>query len=544
MTDERRKGGDKYHELLEARRTKLAQLEEMGVNPYPHAFRRAHVSGEIVERFEELAEKVEVACAGRIVALRPMGKASFFHIEDPAGKIQVYIRRDDVGEDSYRAFKQLDIGDLVGVTGVPFKTKTEEITVRAEKLMILAKALRPMPVVKEKEGHRYDAWEDREARYRYRYLDLMLNPDVRDVFRARARIIASLRRYLDERGFLEVETPALQERYGGALARPFKTYHNALGVDLFLRIAEEIPLKKCLVGGLERVYELGKVFRNEGVDRMHNPEFTLLEFYWAYADYNDAMDLIEDMFRTVAKDLTGGTIVPWEGREFDFSAPFARRRLVDLVAEALGSDPMTEPEDKLRKILREQGKPARPWAQRGHLLEGLLDVLVIPKLTVPTFVTDYPLEVSPLAKLVRDGRPNLVERFELFIAGQEFVNSFSELNDPRDQVSRLEAQSKLREMGDDEALTYDEDFVRALEQGMPPAAGVGIGVDRLVMLLTGSESIRDVVLFPQLKPQSLESAGGETEREPGGGPGGGAGSIGPEGGAGHGRFGGAAGSDG
>jgi lysyl-tRNA synthetase class 2 len=465
------------------------------------------MSREIMDRYEELAEKVEVSCAGRIVALRPMGKASFFHIEDPDGKIQVYIRRDDVGEDPYKAFKQLDIGDLVGVTGVPFKTKTGEISVRAAGVTILAKALRPMPVVKEKEGHRYDAWEDREARYRYRYLDLMLNPGVRDVFRARARIIASLRRYLDERAFLEVETPALQERYGGALARPFKTYHNALGVDLYMRIAEEIPLKKCLVGGLERVYEIGKVFRNEGVDRMHNPEFTLLEFYWAYADYNDAMDLVEDMFRTVATDLTGGTTLPWGDKEIDLAPPFARRRLVDMVAEALGSDPMTEPEDRLREILRDAGKPARPWAQRGHLIEALLDVLVIPNVTQPTFVVDYPREVSPLAKTVRDGRPGLVERFELFIAGQEFVNSFSELNDPRDQVNRLEAQTKLREMGDDEALTYDEDFVHALEQGMPPAAGVGIGVDRLIMLLTNSESIRDVVLFPQLKPQSGE---GET----------------------------------
>jgi lysyl-tRNA synthetase class 2 len=510
VTDERRQGGDKYHELLEVRRAKLAKLEEMGIDPYPHIFRRTHLSGDIMERFEELAEKVEVSCAGRIVALRPMGKASFFHIEDPGGKIQVYIRRDDVGEDPYKAFKQLDIGDLIGVTGVPFKTKTGEISVRADRLLVLAKALRPMPVVKEKEGHRYDAWEDREARYRYRYLDLMLNPEVRDVFRARARIIASLRRYLDERGFLEVETPALQERYGGALARPFKTYHNALGVDLYMRIAEEIPLKKCLVGGLERVYEIGKVFRNEGVDRMHNPEFTLLEFYWAYADYNDAMDLVEDMFRTVAADLTGGTTLPWGDKEIDLAPPFARRRLVDMVAEALGSDPMTEPEDRLREILRDAGKPARPWAQRGHLVEALLDVLVIPNVTQPTFVVDYPREVSPLAKTVRDGRPGLVERFELFIAGQEFVNSFSELNDPRDQVNRLEAQTKLREAGDDEALTYDEDFVHALEQGMPPAAGVGIGVDRLIMLLTNSESIRDVVLFPQLKPQSGEAEANET----------------------------------
>jgi lysyl-tRNA synthetase class 2 len=500
---------ERLQALLQARREKLERLEALGVDPFPHVFRRTHLSQEILDGFQELEEKTTVRVCGRVVSLRIMGKASFFHFADPAGRLQVYVRRDDVGEEAYEAFRLVDLGDLVGVEGVPFRTRTGEITVRCSRFFVLAKSLRPMPVVKEKDGRVFDAFRDREARYRYRYLDLMLNRETREVFRTRARILAFTRSYLERRGFLEVETPVLQYRYGGALARPFVTHHNALGVDLFLRIAEEIPLKKLLVGGLERVYEIGKVFRNEGIDRMHNPEFTLLEFYWAYADYTDAMDLVEDLFRSLAREVLGAPRVRWGGVEVDLEAPFARRRFVELVGEALGKDPWGVPEEELRELLREHGKEVPAWAGRGHLLEGVLDLLVVPRLQQPTFVLDYPLEVSPLAKKTRDGDGRLVERFELFIGGHELVNSFTELNDPRDQVQRLEAQRRLREMGDEEALPYDEDFVRALEHGMPPAAGVGIGMDRVVMLMTGSESIRDVILFPHLRPLEKEEDSGD-----------------------------------
>jgi lysyl-tRNA synthetase class 2 len=507
MGDEIQGPGERPDELMEVRRAKLDRLEQLGVDPFPHAFRRSHLTREILDRFEEIEAKVGASVAGRVVALRPMGKASFFHIEDAAGRLQVYVRRDDVGEHAYTVFKQIDLGDFVGVSGRPFRTRTGEISVHCEHLAILAKSLRPMPVIKEKDGRRYDAFSDREARYRYRYLDLMANREVRELFHARARIISCIRAYLDGRGFLEVETPILQYRYGGAMARPFTTHHNALDSALFLRIAEELPLKKLLVGGLERVYEIGKVFRNEGIDRMHNPEFTLLEFYWAYADYNDAMDLVEDLLRRTASDVAGRLELQWGGHRVDLAPPFRRARLLDLLRDAMGSDPMTESQESLRGVIRSKGKDAPPWAQRGHLLEDLLDLLVVPTLAQPTFVMDYPREISPLAKRVRSGDGAFVERFELFVAGQELANSFSELNDPRDQRRRLESQAGLKEQGDEEAQPFDEDFVTALEHGMPPAAGVGIGIDRLVMLMTGSASIRDVVLFPHLRPLEKEPHG-------------------------------------
>ncbi|MBD3334875.1 MAG: lysine--tRNA ligase [Candidatus Eisenbacteria bacterium] len=497
-----------FPELVRIRREKLAELEARGIQAYPHRFARTHFSAAIHDDFAQLEEKAGVACAGRVVSLRLMGRAAFFHLADPQGRIQVYVRRDGVGAEAYEVFRRVDLGDLVGVVGRPFRTRTGEITVRAEEFRFLAKSLRPMPVVKEKDGRRYDAFRDREARYRYRYLDLMLNPEVRETFQCRARAIGATRRFLEERGFLEVETPVLQYHYGGAMARPFLTHHNALDADLYLRIAEELPLKKLLVGGMERVYEIGKVFRNEGIDRMHNPEFTLLEFYWAYADYHEAMDLVEELVRHVARAATGAAQIDWGGRRVDLDPPFQRRRLLDLVGEALGEDPLAVPEERLRGLLRERGREVPRWARRGHLLEMLLDTLVLPGLEPPTFIYDYPQEISPLAKRVRDGKPGWVERFELFIAGQEIANSFSELNDPRDQRARLEAQMQLREEGDEEAQTYDADFVAALEHGMPPAAGVGIGVDRLIMLLTGMESIRDVVLFPHLKPLEREDDGG------------------------------------
>ncbi|MBU1947139.1 MAG: lysine--tRNA ligase [Candidatus Eisenbacteria bacterium] len=487
-------------EHLRSRREKIDRIEALGGNPYPHTFRRTHLSQDILDNFQELEEKGSVRCSGRIVALREMGKASFCHITDPSGRIQIYVRRDEVGETEYEIFKQVDLGDLLGVEGVPFRTRTGEISVRAVRADILSKSLRPMPVVKEKDGVRYDAFQDREARYRYRYIDLMVNPEIREVFKTRSKILSITRRLLDEKGFMEVETPVLQYRYGGAMAQPFTTHHNALGVDLFLRIAEEIPLKKLLVGGLERVYEIGKVFRNEGIDRMHNPEFTLLEFYWAYADYHDAMDFVEEIFRRLIFEVTGGYRISWGGEVIDLETPFRKIRMVEAVREVLGADPMTESEERIRGMIKQRGKEAPGWHQRGHLIEALFDATVCSQLMQPTFVMDYPREISPLAKKVRGGDGSVVERFELFINGQEFANAFTELNDPRDQRDRLEAQMKLREQGDEEAQTLDDDFMTAMEHGMPPAAGVGIGMDRLIMLLTGSDSIRDVVLFPHLKP--------------------------------------------
>jgi len=483
------------------RREKLRRLQELGINPFPHSFRRTHTCGEILAGFEQVEEQEQVAVAGRLRSLRPMGKAAFGHIEDASGKLQLYLRKDILGPEAFGLVKQLDLGDFVGARGRVFRTQMGEISVRVEGLTILAKALRPMPVVKEKDDVVFDPFTDREGRYRNRHLDLMVNREARALFHRRATIIQTVRRYLDERGFLEVETPILQQIYGGGSAVPFKTHHRSLGTDLYLRIAEELPLKKLIVGGLERVYEIGRVFRNEGIDREHNPEFTLLEFYWAYADYHDAMDLVEDLLRATARQVCGELALPYGRAVIELEAPFQRRTMLALIEEAVGRDVRALEAPALADLCSRLGAQMDARLPRGKLIEKIFDLAVVPHLVQPTFVIDHPKEVSPLAKNHRVHPDELVERFELFIAGMEFANAFTELNDPIEQRRRFDDQARRRAQGDEEAQPLDEDFLAALEQGMPPTAGVGIGIDRLVMLLTGSPAIRDVLLFPHMRPQ-------------------------------------------
>jgi lysyl-tRNA synthetase, class II len=488
------------HDLQAMRREKLQRLLDLGINPYPHSFRRTHTCGETIACFEQIEEQESVAVAGRLRSLRPMGKAAFGHIEDASGKVQLYLRKDILGPEAFGLVKQIDLGDFVGARGRVFRTQTGEISVRVEELTILAKALRPMPVVKEKDDVVFDAFTDREARYRTRYLDLMVNRETRALFARRAAIIQSVRRYLDQRGFLEVETPILQQIYGGGSAVPFKTHHRSMGTDLYLRIAEELPLKKLIVGGLERVYEIGRVFRNEGVDREHNPEFTLLEFYWAYADYNDAMDLVEDLLRATAREVCGELALPYGRAVIQLEGPFERRTMLALIEEVVGHDVRTLDAPALADLCARLGSQMDARLPRGKLIEKIFDLAVVPRLIQPTFVIDHPKEVSPLAKSHREHPDELVERFELFMAGMEFANAFTELNDPIEQRRRFDDQARRRAEGDEEAQPLDEEFLAALEQGMPPTAGVGIGIDRLVMLLTGSQAIRDVLLFPHMRP--------------------------------------------
>ena len=493
MSDEHKS----LNEIIRFRKEKLDTLRERGVNPYPYNYKPTHTSGEILENYDDLEEK-DVTVAGRIMALRKMGKASFFHIQDMGGRIQVYIKRDEVGEDAYANFKLMDIGDVVGVTGYPFTTKSGEKSIHAKEFTVLAKSIRPLPVVKEKDGETFDAFEDKELRYRNRHLDLIVNPDVKDVFVKRAKIIATIRQYLDEMNFLEVETPILQPLYGGANARPFSTHHNALDQQLYLRIADELYLKRLIVGGIDRVYEISKDFRNEGMDKNHNPEFTMLEFYWAYADYEDNMKLVEDMVRKTA-EAVDATNVTWHGNGIDLSQSFARKPILKLLKEATGQDLGSATNDKMKKLCKSHNIDVENNANYGQMLDALLDALVIPNLLQPTFVIDYPKAISPLAKAHRSGDPNLVERFELFIGGAEFANSFTELNDPVDQRERLEAQAQLREQGDEVAQLVDENFIQAMECGMPPTGGVGLGIDRLTMLLTEQHTIKDVILFPAMR---------------------------------------------
>ena len=485
------------NQIIQFRLEKLQKLRDGGINPYPYNFKQTHFSNEIKQNFDSLENK-DVVIAGRIMSMRKMGKASFCHIQDGVGRIQSYVRRDDVGEEAYSNFKLLDIGDYIGIKGYVFKTKTEEISIHASELTILSKSIRPLPVVKEKDGEIFDAFSDKEQRYRNRHLDLIVNPEVKEVFVKRAKIISSVRKFLDDKGFLEVETPVLQPLYGGANARPFTTHHNSLDQVLYLRIADELYLKRLIIGGIDKVYELSKNFRNEGMDRNHNPEFTMLEWYEAYADYETMMEFVEEMIRTAAKDI-GSLNLNWGGLEIDLSKPFERKPFLDLLKEATGQDVSTSDETQLRKMCDEHQISVAPNANYGQLLDELMKRLVEPKLINPTFVIDYPKAISPLAKIHRNGNPEIVERFELFIGGAEFANSFSELNDPIDQRERLEAQERLHTAGDEEAQPVDENFLQAMEYGMPPTAGVGVGIDRLVMLLTENRWIKDVILFPSLK---------------------------------------------
>ena len=487
--------------ILEQRKEKIAKLKEMGVNPYPYSYKVTHKSKEVFDHYDELEGKT-VSVAGRLMNIRRMGKASFAHIQDSVSRIQLYISKNDIGDESYDMFKLLDIGDIVGVEGIVMKTRTEETTIKAMSLSLLTKNIRPLPIVKEKDGEVFDAFADKEQRYRKRYLDLIVNPDVKDTFIKRAEITRATRQFFDDRGYLEVETPVLQPLYGGANARPFVTHHNSLDQDLYLRIADELYLKRLIVGGFDKVYEFSRNFRNEGMDRSHNPEFTAIEFYEAYVDYFYMMDFVEDYFKKIA-EVSGSMQIEYRGEALDFSKPFARRSMADLFHEYVGIDIAAFTEADFAEWCKNKGMDFDPKWNYGQFLDKLFDECIEPKLIQPTFVIDYPKAISPLAKINRNGDDRFVERFELFICGSEYANAFSELNDPLDQRERLEGQDRLRIDGDDEAQTFDEDFIQAIETGMPPTGGVGIGFDRVIMLFTGQTSIKDVLLFPAMRSEKI-----------------------------------------
>jgi lysyl-tRNA synthetase class 2 len=499
---------------------KLARLRERGVEPYAYSYDPTHSSADALARFEaheaehgaeELAERVRVA--GRLVSKRVMGKSTFAHLADRTGRIQLYFRVNDLA-DAYELLDLVDLGDWLGAEGTLFRTRTGEVSLRVSSFTLLSKSLRPLPLGKEEvdpetgERRVHSGITDVEARYRQRYADLAVNPEVRDVFVLRAKVVTELRRFLDDRGFVEVETPVLQPLYGGALARPFVTHHNALDMQLYLRIADELYLKRLIVGGMERVYEIAKNFRNEGLSRFHNPEFTMLEFYAAYFDYEDVMRLTEEMLGHVVDRVLGGGPVRFGEHEIRFTAPFARYTMYDAIREFGGIDVPALDDAGLRAAvlsipdLKDRAKVAAEihTMGRGRLIDELFGAYVEPKMIQPTFITDYPREMSPLAKPKR-GDPELTERFELMLAGKELLNAYSELNDPIDQRERFEAQKRLALAGDEETQPIDEDFLRAMEYGMPPTGGFGMGIDRLVMILAGQPSIRDVILFPTMRPE-------------------------------------------
>ncbi|MFQ5550223.1 MAG: lysine--tRNA ligase [Gemmatimonadales bacterium] len=485
-----------------ARREKLTQLAELGVQPFAYAYDRSHTAAEALALFRP-GEETSVRLAGRVVSFRRHGKTAFAHLEDASGRIQLYFRKDDLGEDAYEVVKLLDLGDFVGVDGAVFKTRTKETTVRVSAFNLLAKALRPLPLGKEDAaGGHHGVLSDGETRARQRYVDLAVNREVRELFRMRAAAISYMRRFLDNRGYVEVETPVLQPVYGGAMARPFVTHHNTLHTSLYLRIATELYLKRLIVGGLERVYEIGKDFRNEGIDRTHNPEFTMLEFYEAYLDYEGMIEVTQAMIASLVQELYHSDKLERFGKVFDFSVPFARESFAELVRLHGGLDIRKCSNDALAAALVANGQSVEEidgWP-RTKLIDEVFAVFVEPNLVQPTFVIDYPIEISPLAKPKR-GEPGFAERFELFVNGTEIANAFSELNDPDDQRRRFEAQVEARAAGDHEAQKMDEDYVRALEYGMPPTGGCGVGIDRLLMLLCERPSIRDVILFPTLRPE-------------------------------------------
>lgn len=499
---------DDLNFVLRARREKLARLEERGIAPYAYGFDRTHSVAEalrsLVEGESEVAagDGARLSVAGRLVAWRAHGKTTFAHLADQSGRIQLYFRRDELGETSYETLDLLDIGDLVGISGRLFRTRSGDLTIRVEGFELLAKSLRPLPFGKEEvvDGTlvRHSGFADPEQRYRQRYADLAVNADVRALFLARSRAVSAIRGFLDDRGFVEVETPVLQPLYGGAMARPFTTHHHALDMRLFLRIADELYLKRLVVGGIERVYEIGHNFRNEGLDRTHNPEFTMLEFYEAYADYQAMMTLVEALLvRTAAAVRLFPELA---ARVPDIQPPFARVEWLPALDRALGAHAISMTDDELRNAAVHHGVEQASELSRPKLLDELFQTLVESQLEEPTFVVDYPVELSPLAKPKR-GNAVLTERFELYAGGTELANAFSELNDPIDQRARFEAQGRLRAAGDLEAAGVDEDYLRAMEYGMPPMGGVGIGIDRLFMYLTGTANIRDVILFPALRPE-------------------------------------------
>ena len=494
---------EEINDQIAQRIKKLETLRAAGIDPYGARFEGKTPLAEIVAKYQTAAKETLEAqpatfkISGRMISLRRFGKAAFAHLQDASGRLQVYFKKDHLGETGYDLFEKLDIGDYIGVEGPLFRTKTDELTLQADRLTLLSKSLRPLP-------EKWHGLTDVETRYRMRYVDLIANPEVRRVFAVRGMIIDSIRRFLNQQGFLEVETPMMHPIPGGAAARPFITHHNTLGVDLYLRIAPELYLKRLIVGGFERVYEINRNFRNEGISTIHNPEFTMLEFYMAYADYRDLMSFTETLLTTVAKEVIGTLTFAYQGKQIDFTPPWRRMTYLDAIAEQ-HQVPVTDLSDpgKVAALMQRAQVPIKQNDPPAKQLNELFEMTVEPTLTGPVFITDYPTEISPLAKR-KPNQPHLTERFEMYIASREIANAFSELNDPHDQRSRFESQAAQRAAGDLEAHVMDEDYLRALEYGMPPTAGEGIGIDRLVMLLTNQSSIRDVILFPQLRPERSE----------------------------------------
>lgn len=481
------------NEILRVRRTKLAELQESGNDPFHIVkYNVTDRTSAILSDFEAYENK-SVSLAGRLMSKRGMGKSSFCDIQDRDGRIQLYVRINDIGEDNYEDFKKLDLGDIIGITGRVFKTRMGEISVHVETYTLLSKSLRPLP-------EKFHGLKDPDTRYRQRYLDLIVNPDVKKTFITRSRVIAAIRRYLDARDFLEVDTPILNTIAGGATARPFITHHNTLDIDMYLRIAPELYLKRLIVGGLERVYELGRMFRNEGISIKHNPEFSMMEVYQAYTDYHGMMELAENLISSVAQEVLGTMKIEYQGQEIDLTPPWTRLTMTEAVLKYAGVNfDEIKTDEEAREIVKAKGMNLEGKPVKGELLNLMFEEYVESNLIQPTFIIDYPVEISPLTKRKPD-RPELTERFELFITGREFGNAYSELNDPIDQKERFVAQVKKREAGDEEANMMDDDFITALEHGLPPTGGLGIGIDRLIMLLTDSFSIKDVLLFPTMKP--------------------------------------------
>jgi len=491
---------DELNEQRQQRMKKVDQLREAGVAPYGRRFEVKDRAGQLIklhgEKPREVLEQEKVACtlAGRIVALRRFGKAGFAVLQDGSERLQVYLKKDHLSEQAYRIAEQLDLGDWIGVSGILFRTKTNEFTVEVHELTFLSKALRPLP-------EKWHGLTDVETRYRQRYVDLIANPEVHGIFELRSKIIAEIRSFLIERGFLEVETPMMHPIPGGATAKPFVTHHNALDANLYLRIAPELYLKRLIVGGFQRVFEINRNFRNEGISTIHNPEFTMLEFYVSYADYQDLIILTEELIAAVATQVLGKTVIPYQGKAIDLTPPWRRWSYHQAILEVNSLDPSVfQDRNKAVEVAKKLNVPVDPKWPLFNIVNEIFEETVEPNLQQPTFITDYPIEISPLARR-KDTNPALTDRFELYIAGREIANAFSELNDPLDQRERFEAQAAQRVAGDEEAHLVDEDFLRALEYGMPPTAGEGIGIDRLIMLFTNQASIRDVVLFPQLRPE-------------------------------------------
>ena len=480
--------------LMQVRREKLDKLRAEGKDPFQITkFNRTHTTKQVIDNYDELEGK-DVTIAGRLMAKRIMGKASFCHIQDGEGKIQSYVSINDLGEESYKQFKEDDIGDIIGITGFVFKTRTGEISIHAKEVTLLTKSLKPLP-------EKFHGLKDTDLRYRQRYVDLIVNPEVRDTFIKRSMIIKELRNILDEKGYLEVETPILNNLITGDAARPFKTHHNTLDLDMYLRIAPELNLKRLIVGGFDKVYEVCKNFRNEGMDIKHNPEFTNVELYAAYEDYNDMMDITEEIITRLCMKVNGTLKINYQGLDLDLSTPWKRITMIDAIKEKTGIDfNEVKTDEEARKLADEKGVELEEGkTTRGHIINEFFETFVEETLIQPTFIMDYPVEVSPLTKRKKDN-PSLTERFEVFIGGREYGNAYSELNDPIDQYERLKKQAEARANGDEEAGMMDEDFVNALEIGLPPTGGLGIGLDRLIMLLTNSASIRDILLFPTMKP--------------------------------------------